>query len=153
MHIFKNTNFDFLSWRWHAIILSWVVIIAGGFVIFTKGIPLGVEFAGGTSVIARFDTEPAIDADGSDSVPQGAGALADPSIPFSFACSVPRWGRSPAATRSRSLRPWRMTSSTPVAFTVCGTFQLSAVNVSVVRTRAPSVTSSLLSGIDTSAAG
>ena len=62
MHIFKNTNFDFLRWRWHAIILSWVVIIAGAFVISTKGIPLGVEFAGGTSVIARFDTEPSIDA-------------------------------------------------------------------------------------------
>ena len=29
MHIFKNTNFDFLRWRWHAIVLSWVVIIAG----------------------------------------------------------------------------------------------------------------------------
>ena len=29
MHIFKNTNFDFLRWRWHAIALSWVIIIAG----------------------------------------------------------------------------------------------------------------------------
>ena len=29
MHIFKNTNFDFLRWRWHAVALSWVVIIAG----------------------------------------------------------------------------------------------------------------------------
>ena len=28
MHIFKNTNYDFLRWRWHAVILSWVVIIA-----------------------------------------------------------------------------------------------------------------------------
>ena len=54
MHIFKNTNFDFLRWRWHAIALSWVVIIAGLFVLFTKGLPLGVEFAGGTSVIAQF---------------------------------------------------------------------------------------------------
>jgi len=62
MHIFKNTNFDFLRWRWHAIILSWVIIIAGLFVIFTKGIPLGVEFAGGTSVIAQFETQPSIDA-------------------------------------------------------------------------------------------
>jgi preprotein translocase subunit SecF len=62
MHIFKNTKFDFLRWRWHAIILSWVIIIAGLFVIFTKGIPLGVEFAGGTSVIAQFETQPSIDA-------------------------------------------------------------------------------------------
>ena len=48
MHIFKNTNFDFLRWRWHAIALSWVVIIAGVVVIVTKGIPQGIEFAGGT---------------------------------------------------------------------------------------------------------
>ena len=29
MHIFKHTNYDFLRWRWHAIALSWVIIIAG----------------------------------------------------------------------------------------------------------------------------
>src|SRR5262245_10046585 len=62
MHIFKNTNFDFLRWRWHAIVLSWVVILAGAFVFFTKGIPLGVEFAGGTSVIARFESDASIGA-------------------------------------------------------------------------------------------
>ncbi len=61
MHIFKNTNFDFLRWRWHAIILSWVVILAGAFVLYTKGLPLGVEFAGGTSVIAQFEGQPSID--------------------------------------------------------------------------------------------
>jgi preprotein translocase subunit SecF len=61
MHIFKNTNFDFLRWRWHAIILSWVIILAGVFVLFTKGLPLGVEFAGGTSVIAQFEVQPSID--------------------------------------------------------------------------------------------
>jgi preprotein translocase subunit SecF len=55
MHIFKNTTFDFLKWRVHAIVLSWVVILAGAFVFFTKGIPLGIEFAGGTSVIETFE--------------------------------------------------------------------------------------------------
>jgi preprotein translocase subunit SecF len=55
MHIFKHTNYDFLRWRWHAIVLSWVVILAGGVVFFTKGIPLGIEFAGGTAVIVQFD--------------------------------------------------------------------------------------------------
>jgi len=55
MHIFTNPHFDFLRWRWHAIILSWVIILAGAFVIFTRGIPEGVEFAGGTVVIERFD--------------------------------------------------------------------------------------------------
>ena len=55
MHIFKNTNYNFLRWRWHAIALSWVLILAGAFAIWTKGIPLGVEFAGGTVVIAQFE--------------------------------------------------------------------------------------------------
>jgi preprotein translocase subunit SecF len=54
MHIFKNPNFDFLRWRWHAVALSWVVIIAGVVVMLTKGLPLGTEFAGGTSVIVQF---------------------------------------------------------------------------------------------------
>jgi preprotein translocase subunit SecF len=55
MHIFKNPQFDFLRWRWHAIILSWVVIIAGIAKVATTGLPLGVEFAGGTVVITQFD--------------------------------------------------------------------------------------------------
>ena len=55
MHIFKNTSYDFLRWRWQAIALSWVIIIAGLVTIATKGIPKGVEFAGGTVVIEQFD--------------------------------------------------------------------------------------------------
>ena len=55
MHIFHNTNFDFLRWRVQAIVLSWVVIIAGVVMIGTKGLPLGIEFAGGSSVIVQFE--------------------------------------------------------------------------------------------------
>jgi len=55
MHIFKGTNFDFLRWRWQAIALSWVIIISGAVVFMTKGIPLGIEFAGGTAVIVQFE--------------------------------------------------------------------------------------------------
>jgi preprotein translocase subunit SecF len=55
MHIFKNTNYDFLRWRWHAIAASWVIILVGVITIATKGIPKGVEFAGGTVVIEQFD--------------------------------------------------------------------------------------------------
>ncbi|MBI3400587.1 MAG: protein translocase subunit SecF [Acidobacteria bacterium] len=55
MHIFKNANFDFLRWRWHALAVSWIIILAGIFTIATKGIPKGVEFAGGTVVIEQFD--------------------------------------------------------------------------------------------------
>ena len=54
MHIFKNTNFNFLRWRWHAIAASWIVIIVGIVTLATRGIPKGVEFAGGTVVITKF---------------------------------------------------------------------------------------------------
>ena len=60
MHIFKNTTYDFLRWRWQAIGLSWVVIIAGAAMLATTGLPLGVEFAGGTSIVAQFDQTPSI---------------------------------------------------------------------------------------------
>ena len=62
MHLFHKTNIDFLRWRWHAIILSWVVILAGIGMIATKGMKLGIEFAGGTAIVAEFDQTPSIDA-------------------------------------------------------------------------------------------
>ena len=58
MQIFKTPHFDFLRWRWYAIGLSWLVIIAGLVVIKSKGLPLGVEFAGGSIVIVQFDQQP-----------------------------------------------------------------------------------------------
>jgi preprotein translocase subunit SecF len=61
MQLFKNPNYDFLRWRWYAVALSWVVILAGVGVMMTKGVPLGIEFAGGTSVIAQFDQAPSVD--------------------------------------------------------------------------------------------
>jgi preprotein translocase subunit SecF len=60
MHIFNHPQYDFLRWRWHAIVLSWVIILAGLFTIATRGIPKGVEFAGGTVVILQFDQVPSI---------------------------------------------------------------------------------------------
>ena len=61
MHILNKTNIDFMRWRWHAVALSWVVILAGLGVIMTKGMPRGIEFAGGTSVLLQFDTAPSDD--------------------------------------------------------------------------------------------
>jgi preprotein translocase subunit SecF len=55
MHIFHNTKYDFLRWRWEAIALSWVIIILGLITIYVKGIPKGVEFAGGTVLVEQFD--------------------------------------------------------------------------------------------------
>src|SRR5215831_8324813 len=62
MHLFHKTNIDFLRWRWHAIVLSWVIIIAGVADISLNGIRKGLEFAGGTAVVAEFTTTPSIDA-------------------------------------------------------------------------------------------
>src|SRR5215213_4598475 len=61
MHILKNPNFDFVRWKWHAIALSWLVILAGLVVIWTKGLPKGVEFSGGTIVIVKFAQPPDLD--------------------------------------------------------------------------------------------
>jgi preprotein translocase subunit SecF len=61
MQLFKRTHFDFLRWRWHAIAVSWVVILSGLVTIWTKGIPKGVEFAGGTVVIEQFEQAVSVD--------------------------------------------------------------------------------------------
>ena len=58
MQIIKTPNFDFVRWRWHAIGLSLVIVLAGLFMILTKGLPLGVEFKGGTQVILEFEQPP-----------------------------------------------------------------------------------------------
>jgi len=58
MHILKNTNFDFVRWRWHAIALSWVIVIAGAVALLRFGVPLGVEFSGGSIVYVKFDRSP-----------------------------------------------------------------------------------------------
>ncbi len=55
MHIFTNPNYDFLRWRWQAFVISWLIILAGVATIAVKGIPKGIEFAGGTVVITQFD--------------------------------------------------------------------------------------------------
>jgi preprotein translocase subunit SecF len=62
MQIFTNTNYNFIRWRWHAITLSLVVILAGVAVIWTKGLPLGVDFKGGTILILKFEQPVAEDA-------------------------------------------------------------------------------------------
>jgi preprotein translocase subunit SecF len=61
MHIFHNTHFDFLRWRVHALVLSWVIILAGVATIATQGVRKGVEFAGGTVVIEKFDNPVSVD--------------------------------------------------------------------------------------------
>jgi len=54
MQIFVNSNYDFVKWRYVAVIVSLVVIAAGAAVLFTQGINLGIDFRGGASVILKF---------------------------------------------------------------------------------------------------
>ena len=61
MRLFEDTHIDFVKWRWHAIALSLVVIIAGGFAIARGMLPLGVDFSGGTIVVVKFDQHVPID--------------------------------------------------------------------------------------------
>jgi preprotein translocase subunit SecF len=56
MRIFQNPNYNFIRWRWHAIALSLLVVIAGIVAMVQKGgVPLGIDFSGGTIVVVRFD--------------------------------------------------------------------------------------------------
>ena len=57
MDFLRNPNFDFIRWRWHAIALSLLVIGAGVATIATRGMPLGIDFSGGTLIVVRF-TQP-----------------------------------------------------------------------------------------------
>ena len=54
MALFENANYDFIKWRWHAIALSAVIIVAGFAYAATRGVPLGIDFSGGTIMIVQF---------------------------------------------------------------------------------------------------
>ena len=56
MRIFDTPNYDFIKWRWHALALSGLVVLAGiAFVLSRGGMPMGVDFTGGTIVVVRFE--------------------------------------------------------------------------------------------------
>ena len=55
MQIFTNANYNFIKWRWHALALSLVVIGAGAVALAVKGIPLGIDFSGGTIVTVQLE--------------------------------------------------------------------------------------------------
>ncbi|MEO5898328.1 MAG: protein translocase subunit SecF [Vicinamibacterales bacterium] len=55
MQILSKTNYNFVRWRYHALVFSWIIILAGALFIWKQGMPLGVEFSGGTIVIEHFD--------------------------------------------------------------------------------------------------
>ena len=81
MRILRNPNFNFIRWRWHAIVLSVVVIAAGvATAVARGGLPLGVDFSGGTVVVVQF-AQPSSE----DAIRQALG-------PMSNAATVQRYG-------------------------------------------------------------
>jgi preprotein translocase subunit SecF len=55
MQIFQNANYNFIKWRWHAIIASTLVVVAGAVLMGTRGLPLGIDFSGGTAIVVQFE--------------------------------------------------------------------------------------------------
>ena len=62
MELFKHTDYDFLSYKWHFIAASLVLSVAGLVSLAVKGGPLyGIDFKGGTVMTLRFAGKPPID--------------------------------------------------------------------------------------------
>jgi preprotein translocase subunit SecF len=63
MRIFDNPNVNFMKWRWHALVLALLVIGAGVATVVSRGgLPLGVDFSGGTVMQLKFTQPPNEDA-------------------------------------------------------------------------------------------
>ena len=113
----KNTNFNFLRWRWHAIAFSSAHHHRGHrHDLRRRGIAKGVEFAGGTVVIEQFE-QPVTDQQVRAALEQTFGqnliinAYGDPSQ-RQMMIRVPQVGAESGASleleaRSRSKRPSR----------------------------------------------
>ena len=61
MEFLKNPHYDFLSKTKILLAVSTTLILAGIAYISTQGIRYGVEFSGGTQLIARFQGRPEVD--------------------------------------------------------------------------------------------
>ena len=87
-HIFENANYNFVKWRWHAIAISWLLVLAGVGVAFSRGgMPMGIDFTGGTAVVIKFDqathedaVRSALDSISTDKVVQRYGAESENSM-------------------------------------------------------------------------
>jgi preprotein translocase subunit SecF len=87
-HIFENANYNFVKWRWHAIAFSWILVFAGiGVAVMRGGVPMGIDFTGGTAVVVKFDQAPsedavraALDSISTDKIVQRYGPPADNSL-------------------------------------------------------------------------
>ena len=59
MQIFVNSKYDFVKWRFHAVIFSLVFMAIGAAAYLKHGVNWGIDFAGGANIALRFkDTVP-----------------------------------------------------------------------------------------------
>ena len=78
MELFRNTNIDFLGKKWYFLAFSLIFSVAGlCSIFFWHGIPLGVEFRGGTLVYVKFAQTPDLEKIRSD---MNRAGLHDPRI-------------------------------------------------------------------------
>jgi len=75
MRIFANANYNFIKWRWHALAISTIITVAGIVTILVRGLPLGVDFSGGTVLTIRF-TQPTNE----DAVRRALGPLSNDAV-------------------------------------------------------------------------
>ena len=61
MKIFDNPNYDFIKYRWHAVIVSSIIIALGLGLFLTRGVNMGVDFAGGANIILKFREDVPLD--------------------------------------------------------------------------------------------
>src|SRR4051812_44698733 len=54
MQLFVDTNYDFVKWRFYAIIFSTLFILAGIGFYLKNGINWGIDFAGGANIVLKF---------------------------------------------------------------------------------------------------
>ena len=61
MQIFVNTHYDFIRWRFRAVLFSLVFILIGFGLFLKNGVNWGIDFAGGANIVLKFNEAVPID--------------------------------------------------------------------------------------------
>lgn len=61
MQIFVNTKYDFIKWRFHAVVFSLVWVLIGAAFYLKHGVNWGIDFAGGANIVLKFKDKVPVD--------------------------------------------------------------------------------------------